>query len=249
MRIDLEGRTAIVTGAAQGLGLHQAESLCLAGARVVLTDLRAEAGEEAARTLRGKGLDARFHLLDVADRAQWREAVAASAEEWGAPRILVNNAAVLSTRGLEDETDDGWDLLSRVNQRGVWLGMQAVTPGMKETGGGSIVNIGSINGLVAAEGHIAYQASKGAVRMMSKNAAVSLAKHGIRVNCVHPGVMDTAQAHDAGDESDDEFVAATPLGRLGHPREVADAVTFLASDLASYITGADLAVDGGFTAH
>jgi NAD(P)-dependent dehydrogenase (short-subunit alcohol dehydrogenase family) len=162
---------------------------------------------------------------------------------------LVNNAAVLgSTLNVEEENDASWDEVIAVNQRGTWYGMRAVIPVMRSAGGGSIVNISSIVGLVGADAHVAYQASKGAVHMLTKNAAITYAKDKIRVNSVSPGVVDTEMAEAAGVDTDAEFIRSTPLGRLGRPEEVSAAVVFLASDQASYITGADLVVDGGYTA-
>jgi cyclopentanol dehydrogenase len=245
----LQGKVAIITGAAQGLGLSHARLMVRHGARVVVADVQSERGERAAASLVADGAEAVFHRLDVTSPADWARAVAKTCAAWGRIDILVNNAAVLgSTRNIEDEDDGSWDHAIAVNQRGVWYGMRAVIPSMRSAGGGSIVNVSSINGLVGADGHVAYQASKGAVRMLTKNAAITYAKDNIRVNTVSPGVVDTDMAHAAGDDSDDEFIRATPLGRLARPEEVSAAVVFLASDQASYITGADLVVDGGYTA-
>jgi NAD(P)-dependent dehydrogenase (short-subunit alcohol dehydrogenase family) len=167
---------------------------------------------------------------------------------FGPLNVLVNNAGVISERGAEDEPEDAWHRVIAINQSGVFLGMKHVVPAMRRAGGGSIINISSTLGVVGAEDYIAYQASKGAIRQMTKSAALSYAKDGIRVNAVCPGWIDTPMTDALGADIREHDIAMTPLRRPGRPIEVSYAVVFLASDEASFITGADLVVDGGYVA-
>ena len=244
-------KIAIVTGAASGLGAETARRLAAEGAFVMLTD-RDEAGADVAARI-GDRADFRAH--DVADEASWANAVAATLERFGRPSILVNNAGVagggheLLTHSLED-----WRHILSINLDGVFLGLRHVGPVMAARGGGSVINLSSILGKVGLANAAAYCASKGGVVMLTKAAALEWAPLGIRVNSLHPGFIDTPMvagaihAAENGNEMRDMLIAAHPLARFGMPREIADAVVFLASDESSFMTGAELVIDGGYTA-
>jgi NAD(P)-dependent dehydrogenase (short-subunit alcohol dehydrogenase family) len=241
--VRVANKIAVVSGAAAGIGLAIAERLAEEGATVFGGDLAyKEAGKSDSGIL--------TRPLDVADLASW-QVLAAEVAEAGGADILINNAGMVgSYEPITDIALQDWHAIIGVNQNGVFYGMRTFIPQMQGKGGGSIVNISSIWGLVGAIGVSAYQASKGAVTVMTKNAAMSYAADGIRVNSVHPGLIATPMiaAQDARDEAiSNGLIEATPLRRIGQPREVANAVLFLASDEASYTTGSQLMVDGGFT--
>jgi NAD(P)-dependent dehydrogenase (short-subunit alcohol dehydrogenase family) len=246
----LQGKVAIVTGGARGIGNASARALVHAGAAVVITDVLDDEGEAFAGQLRADGANARYAHLDVSSEEQWRAVVDRTVEDQGHIDVLVNNAGIGTMEDVEQETVEGWDRVMAINQRGVWLGMKAVVPGMKASGGGSIVNLSSIFGAVGGFGSsIAYHASKGAVRLMTKNAAIRYAKEGIRVNSVHPGFIDTPMLSAVkGTPFEQTMVDGTPMGRLGRPEEIGSVIAFLASDAASYMTGSEVYVDGGWTA-
>lgn len=215
------------------------------GACVMLADIDAASAKRVADNLCYMGFSAAAVGLDVSDEAKWHAAMEAAERQFGTVKVLVNNAGQYLTGGAVDTTRDDWDQIIGVNQLGVWLGMRAALPGMCEHGGGSIINISSINGLVGSPTGIAYHAAKGAVRLMTKQVAVEYGRYGVRANSVHPGVIHTTM-NATMDLSD--RIQLTPLGRGGRPEEIAAAVLFLASDESSYITGTELVVDGGFTA-
>jgi NAD(P)-dependent dehydrogenase (short-subunit alcohol dehydrogenase family) len=250
MNTELKGRVALVTGAARGIGAATARTLAERGAAVILTDVLDDEGERLASELCADGHDAMYAHLDVADEEQWRAVVDRGIELFGGLHILVNNAGIGTFPDVESETVEGYNHLVAINQTGTWLGMRTAIPQLRRAGGGSIVNLSSIFGTVGGfGGSVAYHASKGAVRLMTKNAAVRYAKEGIRVNSVHPGFIETpmiAPIH--GTDLEPAILQATPMGRLGRAEEVAEAIAFLASDAASYITGSELYVDGGWTA-
>jgi len=246
----LDGKVALISGGARGMGAEEARIFAREGAKVVIGDISEDDGRAVEAQIAEAGGQALFVRLDVTQEADWAKAVDLAVSSFGKLDVLVNNAGI-SSRAFTDVTAiDGWDKIMEVNSKGVFLGTRAAVPKMLEAGGGSIINISSIMGLVgSAGGHPAYNASKGAVRIFSKAMAVRHGKDNIRVNSVHPGFMPPMASGIAYDQdSRRSSLEQTPLGREGRIEEVANAVLFLASDEASYITGAELAVDGGFTA-
>ncbi|MDQ6420611.1 glucose 1-dehydrogenase [Paenibacillus sp. LHD-117] len=246
----LSGKTAIVTGAGSGMGLEEARLLAREGASVVLTDINEEAVRAVAATIREEGGEAFAMRHDVASEEQWAEVVSETAKRYGKVDVLVNNAGISMPAGLLDTTVEQWNKVMAINVTSVFLGMKYVVPNMIENGGGSIINISSIAGLTGGSGAGAYTASKGAVRMLSKAAAVDYGQHHIRVNSVHPGFISTPMSSQFVNDPQmlQWFLSQTALPRVGEASEVARAVLFLASDDASYITGVELPVDGGVTA-
>jgi NAD(P)-dependent dehydrogenase (short-subunit alcohol dehydrogenase family) len=240
----LAGKVAIITGAASGMGAATARAFAREGAKVVIADLLEEEGTRVAAEI---GAAARFERLDVTDEAAWEAVVAATISHFGQLDILVNNAGISGNSVTDLYSTEGWHRIIAINATGVFLGTKHAVKAMLGKGG-AIVNMSSINGFVASEGaHMAYHASKGGVRMMTKVTAVQHAKDGIRCNSVHPGTMPPMRT---AIRSRDPVVRAErmktiPMGRAGEVEEVANAVLFLASDEASYITGTELVVDGG----
>jgi len=243
---NLEGKVALITGAARGMGAAAARLFVAEGAKVVLGDVLPDV-KEVAQEL---GDNALAVTLDVTDEAAWRDAVTAGEERFGKIDVLVNNAGILLMDELGKTSSDMYAKVNDVNAFGCFLGMREVTPALKRAGGGSIVNLSSVEGLGGNRFLVAYTASKFAVRGMTKAAAIELAADGIRVNSVHPGGIDTPMVrHFIPDDDNMAWMGRqVPMKRPGKPEEVAQAVAFLASDAASYITGAELAVDGGATA-
>lgn len=244
----LAGKFAIITGAAQGMGEAHARRFVGEGAKVVLTDLNEEGGQALASEL---GANALFVKHDVADGEGWRDVVLQAGARFGPVNVLVNNAGVIGpVQGLLDFSEEDFLKVCAINQLGVFLGMKAVVPGMIAAGGGSIVNISSIAGMLGTResSNAAYCASKWAVRGMSKLIAAQYGHAGIRVNSVHPGYILTPMMIAAIDENGGGAAAVIPLGRLAQPDEVSSVVLFLASDEASFVSGAEHVVDGAMIA-
>ena len=244
----LEGKVALVTGGASGMGRSEATIFAREGARVVVADILEAEGKEVAKAI---GDAARFVKLDVTNEGEWQTAVAATEREFGKLDILVNNAGISGTYTSDLTSTEAWDRVMGINAKGVFLGMKHAVPALQRAGGGAIVNISSISGFAGQHGvHMAYNASKGAVRIMTKTAAVQWAADGIRVNSVHPGFMPAMRTSvgSANPEWRSKVLRAVPMKREGRVEEVSHAVLFLASDEASYITGTELVVDGGFLA-
>jgi NAD(P)-dependent dehydrogenase (short-subunit alcohol dehydrogenase family) len=232
------------------MGAEEARLFAREGAKVIIGDISEQDGKAVEAQISEAGGEALYVTLDVTKEEDWTKAVDQAVSRFGKLDVLVNNAGI-SSRSFTDSTGiEGWDKIMEVNSKGVFLGTMAAIPKMLEAGGGSIVNISSIMGLVgSAGGHPAYNASKGAVRIFTKAIAVRHGKDNIRVNSVHPGFMPPMTSGVAYDQDQRrQSLEQTPLGREGRVEEVANAVLFLASDEASYISGAELAVDGGFTA-
>jgi len=244
----LEGKVALISGGARGIGAAMSTRFAAEGAHVCIGDIEDAAGIALAETIQAAGQDARFMRLDVIDSAAWQAAVDALVADFGGIDILVNNAGIYDRRPLEEISEESWDRVMGVNAKGPFLGAKAVIPAMRMKGGGSIVNISStagIRGSVASH----YGASKGAVRLLTKSIAGTYAKDGIRCNSVHPGPVETEMGYAAVPEAvRAERFGRIPLGRFADPSEIANAVLFLASDEASFMTGSEMVVDGGSTA-
>src|SRR4051794_22273994 len=248
----LENKVALITGGASGMGASMARIFAREGAKVAIADMLEEEGRRIAAEITQANGAAIFHKLDVTSETEWRGAIDATLAAFGKLDILVNDAGI-SGSAVEDLYDTAsWERLMAVNATGTFLGMKSVIPLMQQAGGGSIVNISSISGVTGQRGlHVAYNASKGAVRTLTKAAAVQHGRDNIRVNSVHPGLMPPMRT--SGRTADPALRAkwietSVPMGRAGQVEEVANAVLFLASDEASYITGVELYVDGGFLA-
>lgn len=238
----LQGKVALVTGAGRGIGRAIAEAFAREGADVIATSLRAKA--DYVTDIPGM----EYAHLDVTQESDWADVVARTVDRYGRIDVLANNAGIIKYEAVQDLTVEDWHEVVAVNQTGTWLGMRAVIPHMLRQESGSIINISSIWGSAAVPGAHAYHATKGAVRNMSKNAAITHAKTGIRVNSLHPGFIATPLT-DAQDPQVNEYVVGqTPMGRAGTPEEIAHGAVFLASDESSFMTGSELVIDGGYLA-
>ena len=248
----MTGKVALVSGAAGGMGAATARLFAAEGAKaVVVADILDQEGKEVVAEIAKAGGHASYVHLDVTDEAQWKAAVEGTVAAHGKLDVLVNNAGISGSAETDLYDTAAWNRLMGINATGVFLGMKYATAAMKQAGGGSIVNLSSISGIVG-QGyiHVGYNASKGAVRLITKAGAAQHGKHGIRVNSVHPGLMPPMRT--SGRTADPAMRAKTlkgvPMGRAGEVDEVARAILFLASDESSYVTGAELVVDGGWTA-
>ena len=246
----LEGKVALISGGARGMGAAEARFFAREGARVAVGDLLEEEGARLESEIAEAGGDCIFIRLDVTSEESWANAVELTVSRYGRLDVLVNNAGVYQKARVEDTTLAGWDRVMAINAAGPFLGTKAAVPAMRDSGGGSIVNISSTAGLVGSLHSTAYTASKGAVRLLTKATAVQYAGDGIRANSVHPGPIDTDML--AAVYSDPEErrlrVSRIPMGREGTVEEVAYGVLFLASDESSFMTGSELVIDGGATA-
>ncbi|MFC5181068.1 glucose 1-dehydrogenase [Actinomadura harenae] len=243
----LDGKVAIVTGGARGMGKAHVRRFVAEGARVVAGDLLEEAGAKLAADL---GDAVRFVRMDVTRPDDWANAVRTAVETYGGLHVLVNNAGILKHKTIEDMTLDEARAIIEVNVLGQWQGIKAVTAAMRDSGGGSIINVSSTEGFIGAAGLSAYSASKFGVRGLTKSAARELGRYGIRVNSIHPGGIVTGMSMqqdviDATADRAEALIGGLPLGRLGNSREVSGLVAYLASDDASYCTGSEVLVDGG----
>ncbi|MCM3453955.1 glucose 1-dehydrogenase [Heyndrickxia oleronia] len=240
----LEGKVAIITGAAQGMGASHARRFVAEGAKVVITDLNEEKGTALASEL---GENVLFVKQNVTSAEDWAAVVAKAEEKFGPVNVLVNNAGITMAKSILDTTEEDYRRIVDINQVSVFLGMKNVIPSMQKVGGGSIVNISSINGIVG--GAVGYTDTKFAVRGMTKAAAMECSHYGIRVNSVHPGVIATPMVVQEDTKAAvEEFAKHIPLKRVAQPEEVTNLVLYLASDESSYSTGAEFIVDGGITA-
>lgn len=238
----LDGKVAIITGAARGQGAAEARLFVREGAKVILSDIREEEGRAVAAELDEAAI---FVHHDVADKQGWQDIVNLALTRFGRIDILINNAGIYQPQTLRETTNELWEATYRTNQLGPFLGMKAVVAPMCEAGSGSIVNISSVGGIRGRAGLFAYTATKWALRGMTKSAAAELASLGIRVNAILPGIIDTPMISVNSPELMQQILADTPMGHLGKPEEVANAALFLASDESSFVTGADITVDGG----
>ena len=260
----LVGKVAIVTGGASGIGAETARAFARHGAKVLLTDSNAALGKSVAEEIAAAGGTATFATQDVCEEPRWAAIVAQAEKSYGRLDILCNIAGISGrdpkqniqtslTAGprLADQTLEHWNRVMEINATGVFLGTKAAIPAMQRAGGGSIINISSICGIIGSHANAAYHASKGAVRIFSKAAAIQYAPDKIRVNSVHPGFVDTPMTRPghANPEVASQRLAATPLGRFGTPADIAAGCLYLASDEASWVTGSELVIDGGMTAN
>ena len=241
----LEGKVALITGAASGMGASMARIFAREGAKVVVADVMEHEGRQVVDAI---GKAARFERLDVTDEENWMAVVASTARHFGRLDVLVNNAGVSGSAEQDLFSTAAWHHIMAINATGVFFGIKHAIPAMRATGGGSIINMSSIAGVIGSEGvHMAYNASKAAVRLMTKSTAVQHARDGIRANSVHPGIMPPMRT--SGRTADPavraERMRVIPMRRPGEVDEVANAVLFLASDESSYITGSEIHVDGG----
>ena len=240
-----DGRVALVTGGASGIGKATAKRIASEGGAVVIADLQDEAAAAVVAEIEQAGGAAAYVHLDVTDEEGWAKAVEFAVDTFGGLDVLVNNAGIGDTEPIEVTTKDTWDKVVAVTQTSVFLGTKAAAEALKKSGHGAVVNVSSMYGIVGSGVSPAYHAAKGAVRLLTKTTALGWAASGVRVNSVHPGYIDTPIL---GDTDRDLLVGATPMGRLGRPEEIAATIAFLASDDASFATGAEFVIDGGYTA-
>ncbi|KOT98615.1 cyclopentanol dehydrogenase [Streptomyces sp. NRRL F-5755] len=250
-RLRLDGKVALITGATGGIGRETAELFAREGARLVITDVAEGPLRDLADRIEAYGAEVAAVRLDVSAAREWDDVITVVRDRFGALDVLVNLAGIVDWPGIEDTREEAWDRVIDVNQKGTWLGMRAAMPLLRASGNASVINTSSVLGLVGSGSAAAYQASKGAVRLLSKTAAVEYARQGVRVNSVHPGVIATPMIQEILDEQGDQQpdIRRTPMRRAGRADEIASAILFLACDESSFVTGSELVVDGGLTAH
>jgi NAD(P)-dependent dehydrogenase (short-subunit alcohol dehydrogenase family) len=246
----LNGKVVLISGGASGIGAAHVRLFAAQGAKVIAGDIQDEKGKAVVDAVVKQGGQAAYLHLDVVEPENWTQAIGEAVRRFGKLTTLINNAGIANTHGVEAETLEGWNRVVAVDQTAVWLGMKAAVPEMLKAGGGAIVNISSVFGIIGSPGFIAYHAAKGAVRLMTKAAALEYARRGIRVNSIHPGIIETPIITSTRISPDmiEQFKAATPMGRIGQPEEIAYGSLYLCSDEASFVTGAELVIDGGWTA-
>lgn len=247
----LEGKVALISGGARGQGAAEAKLFAGEGAKVVFGDILDDLGKQVEAEIHEVGGEALYIHLDVTNAADWASAVEAAVSRYGRLDVLVNNAGITIRKNVEDTTEEDWDRIMAINAKGVFLGTKQAIPAMRESGGGSIVNISSTAGLVGSPySGASYAATKGAVRLFTKATAIQYAKEGIRCNSVHPGLLETPMTQDmlADAAHREERTQRIPLGRVGTTADVAYGVLYLASDESSFVTGSELVIDGGATA-
>ena len=245
------GKVALISGGSGGIGAASAKLLAREGAAVVIADILVDQGKATEAQIAEAGRRVQFVHLNVTSEESWRWAVKNAIDNFGRLDVVVNSAGVVHRAGVEETTVEDWDRVMDVNVKGVFLGTRAAISDLRKAGGGSIINISSINGLVgSANSGSSYHASKGAVRIFSKSAAIQYAKDKIRVNSVHPGYVDSpmTQAYHSVPEVRQERIGKTPIGRIGTPEDIASGILYLASDESSFVTGSELVIDGGMTA-
>jgi len=244
----LDGKVALISGGSKGQGAAEAKLFAQEGAKVVLADILDDEGKKIEAEINETGGEAMYLHLDVTSEADWAAAVRAAIDSYGKLDILVNNAGILLRKGVEETSAEEWDRIQDVNSKGVFLGVKAAIPAMREAGGGSIVNISSIAGLRGSTS-TAYGASKGLVRLLTKSTAVQYGPEGIRCNSVHPGIIETDMTEEMLDSAGrEQWLARTPLRIIANAHDVALGVLYLASDESRYVTGSELVIDGGITA-
>ena len=245
----LDGKVAIISGGAKGQGAEEARLFAQEGAKVIIGDILDREGMQIESEIAEQGGEAKFVHLDVSSEEDWSRTVDLSMSEYGKLDILVNNAGILLMKGLEETSGQEWDNIQNINSKGVFLGSKTVIPAMRESGGGSIVNISSIAGLIGSK-FTAYGASKGLVRTLTKSVAGNHGHEGIRCNSVHPGIIETDMVSEMiGSQEGREYqLNRTPLKVIATSRDVALGVLYLASDESRYVTGSELVIDGGITA-
>jgi cyclopentanol dehydrogenase len=246
----LENKVVFISGGARGMGAAEAKLFAGEGAKVAIGDILEEEGRRTAAEIAESGGECLFVRLDVTSESDWEQAIAATVARFGKLDVLVNNAAIAGFELLEETTNEIWDRMMDINAKGVFLGTRQAIPEMRKAGGGSIINISSVAGLVGSTVSVAYTASKGAVRLLTKSTAIQYAGEGIRANSIHPGTIETPMtAAFLSNEADRQGrMDTTPIGRLGRPEDIAYGVLFLASDESSFVTGSELVIDGGRTA-
>lgn len=244
----MQGKVALISGGASGIGAAQATLFAREGAQVMIGDIQDELGAQTVAAIAAEGGAARFVRLDVTSMESWQAAVAATVAAFGKLTTLVNTAGIFHPGGVEAESEAGWAKMIAVNQTGPFLGMKAAVPELLKSGNAAIVNISSLYGLIGSPDAISYHASKAAVRVMGKGAALEFAKKGIRVNTIFPGQIRTPILGDITPEQDAAIKASIPMGEVGDPMDIAHGTLYLASDEARYVSGAELWIDGGWYA-